>query len=79
MLDSLFHVLRTGCQWRHLLPQPAFLPWPAVCGYFRAFLGVGVWEVMRHHLVAMPREGAGREPSPTAVVIDMPFAEGDQT
>ncbi len=26
MLDSLFYVLRTGCQWRHLLPPPAFLP-----------------------------------------------------
>ncbi len=26
LLDSLFYVLRTGCQWRHLLPPPAFLP-----------------------------------------------------
>lgn len=34
---------------------------------------------MRHHLVVMLREGAGREPSPTATVIDMPLsAEGDQ-
>ena len=37
MLDSLFYVLRTGCQWRHLPPPPAFLPWPTVYGYFRAF------------------------------------------
>ncbi len=69
MLDSLFYVLRTGCQWRHL-PPPAFLPWPTVYGYFRAFLDAGVWESMRHHLVVMLREGAGREPSPTAAVID---------
>ncbi len=70
MLDSLFYVLRTGCQWRHLPPPPAFLPWPTVYGYFRAFLDAGVWESMRHHLVVMLREGMGREPSPTAAVID---------
>jgi len=70
MLDSLFYVLRTGCQWRHLPPPPAFLPWSTVYGYFRAFLDAGVWEAMRHHLVVMLREGAGREPSPTAAVID---------
>ncbi len=69
MLDSLFYVLRTGCQWRHL-PPPAFLPWPTVYGYFRAFLDAGVWESMRHHLVVMLREGMGRQPSPTAAVID---------
>ncbi len=70
MLDSLFYVLRTGCQWRHLPPPPAFLPWPTVYGYFRAFLDAGVWESMRHHLMVMLREGAGREPSLTAAVID---------
>ncbi len=26
MLDSLFYVLRTGCQWRYLPPLAAFLP-----------------------------------------------------
>jgi transposase len=29
-----------------------------------------ILEIMRHHLVVMLREGAGREPSPTAAVID---------
>ncbi len=70
MLDSLFYLLRTGCQWRHLPPPPAFLPWPTVYGYFRAFLSAGVWDSMRHHLVTTLREGAGREPSPTAAIID---------
>ena len=70
LLDSVFYLLRTGCQWRHLPPPPAFLPWSTVYGYFRAFLEAGVWESMRHHLVVMLREGAGREPSPTAAIID---------
>jgi putative transposase len=70
LLDSLFYLLRSGCQWRHLPPPPVFLPWPTVYGYFRTFLTAGVWESMRHHLVLMLRESAGREPGPTAAVID---------
>ena len=31
LLDGLFYVVRTGCQWRHL-PPPAFPPWPTVYG-----------------------------------------------
>ncbi len=36
----------------------------------RTFLSTGTWESMRHHLVTTLREGAGREPSPTAAIID---------
>ena len=70
LLDGLFYVVRTGCQWRHLPPPPAFPPWPTVYGYMRAFLHDGVWENLRHHLVVMLREGAGRDASPTAAIID---------
>jgi putative transposase len=70
MLDGLFHLVRTGCQWRHLPPPPAFPPWRTVYGYLRAFADEGVWEVIRHHLVVMLREREGKEPSPSAVVID---------
>ena len=70
LLDGLFYVVRTGCQWRHLPPPPAFPPCPTVYGYFRAFLAAGVWESLRHHLVVMVREGEGREARPTAAIID---------
>jgi len=70
LLDGLFYLVRTGCQWRHLPPPPAFPPWPTVYSYMRSFLDAGAWETMRHHLVIMLREGAGREPSPTAAIID---------
>lgn len=69
MLDGLFYVVRTGCQWRHLPPPPAFPSWPTVYGYMRAFLNAGTWESMRHHLVVMLREGVGREASPTAAIV----------
>jgi putative transposase len=70
LLDGLFYLLRTGCQWRHLPPPPAFPPWQTVYGYFRAFLKAGVWERLRHHLVVMLREQEGREASPTAAILD---------
>ena len=70
LLDGLFYLVRTGCQWRHLPPPPRFPPWPTVYGYFRAFLAAGVWESIRRRLLVMPREGEGREASPTAAIVD---------
>ena len=70
LLDGLFYLVRTGCQWRHLPPPPAFPPWPTVYGSMRRFLRDGVWKSMRHQFVVMLREGEGREPSPTATVLD---------
>jgi transposase len=70
LLDGLFYLVRTGCQWRHLPPPPAFPPWRTVYGYMRAFLAAGVWESIRHQFVVMLREGARREASPTAAIID---------
>ena len=70
LLDGLFDLVRTGCQWRHLPPPPASPPWRTVYGYMRAFASAGVWEAMRHQLVVMPRERQGQEPSPSAAIID---------
>jgi transposase len=53
-----------------LPPPPAFPPWRTVYGYMRAFASAGVWESIRHHLVVMLREREGREPSPTAAIVD---------
>jgi transposase len=70
LLDGLFHLVRTGCQWRHLPPPPAFPPWRTVYGHMRAFASAGVWGSIRHRLVVMLREREGREPSPTAAIVD---------
>jgi putative transposase len=67
LLDGLFYPVRTGCHWRHPPPPPAF---PPAYGYMCAFLRDGVWESIRHHFAVMLREGAGREASPTAAIID---------
>ena len=70
LLDGLFYLVRTGCQWRHLPPPPAFPPWRTIYGYMRAFADAGVWESIRHHLVMLLRERDGREPSPSAAIVD---------
>ncbi|HEX6013241.1 MAG TPA: IS5 family transposase [Geminicoccaceae bacterium] len=70
LLDALFYVVRTGCQWRHLPPPPLFPPWPTVYRHFRALLAAGTCESMRHRLVVTLRERDGREPSPSAAVVD---------
>ena len=70
LLDGLFYLVRTGCQWRHLPPPPVFPPWRTVYEYMRAFASAGVWETIRHHLVMMLRERDGRESSPGAAIVD---------
>jgi transposase len=70
LLSGLFYLERTGCQWRHLPPPPAFPPWPTVYGSMRTFLRDGVWESIRHQFVVMLHEGTGRDASPTAALID---------
>src|SRR5215203_1564798 len=42
ILDAIFYVLRSGCQWR-LLPHD-FPRWPTVYYYFRAWRLDGTWE-----------------------------------
>jgi transposase len=75
LLDGLFHLVRTGCRWRHPPPPPAFPPWRTVYGYMRAFADAGVWEAIRHHLVVMLRERDRREPSPSAAIVDTQSVE----
>src|SRR6476646_9217813 len=70
LLDGLFYVVRTGCQWRHLPPPPAFPPWRTIYGYMRDFASARVWEALSHHLVLMLRAQGDREPSPTAAIVD---------
>jgi putative transposase len=68
VLDGIFHVLRTGCQWRHLPPQ--FPPWQTTYAYLRAWMAAGVWDEVLAVLRIAAREAAGREASPSAAVID---------
>jgi len=68
VLDAIFYLLRTGCQWR-LLPKD-LPPYTTVQRYFYAWRDSGVWQSINHHLVMADRERVGRDTSPTAAVLD---------
>lgn len=68
ILNALFYVLRTGCQWRHL--PHSFPAWQTIYGYHRLFCATGVWERLNLELRVLLRLGQGRKAQPSAVVID---------
>jgi putative transposase len=68
LLDAIFYLLRTGCQWRQL-PKD-FPPWGTVaCQYYR-WRRQGVWERIHDTLHGRVRQQERREPRPTAGIID---------
>lgn len=68
VIDAIFYVLSSGCTWRHL-PRD-FPPRSTVQGYFYRWRDDGTWRSINHHLLMRAREQAGKEPSPSAGVID---------
>jgi len=68
IVDAILYIARTGCQWR-LLPKD-FPPFTTVQGYFYDWRDQGFFERINFELLLQAREAAGREPSPSAGVID---------
>jgi putative transposase len=68
ILNAILYVTRTGCQWR-MLPRD-FPPWPTVYGYFWRWTRSGLWERLNTVLVKTARQQAGRNPQPSAAIID---------
>lgn len=68
IMNAIFYVMRGGISWR-LLPD-SFPPWQTVYRWFAAFRDTGLFERINHALVMMDRQGAGREASPSAAIID---------
>src|SRR5579883_328163 len=68
LVDAIFYVLRTGCQWRQL-PHD-FPPWGTVSCQFCRWRRAGVWEQIEAVLHARVRQQAGKQPRPTAAILD---------
>jgi putative transposase len=68
ILNAIFYVVRTGCQWR-LLPHD-FPPWSTVHHYFRLWRLEGTWEKINAVLRERTRLRAGRDPQPSAGILD---------
>lgn len=68
VVNGLLYIARTGCQWR-MLPRE-FPHYSTVQRYFYAWRDDGTLERINFELLLQAREAAGREPSPSAGVID---------
>jgi transposase len=68
ILNAIFCVLRGGIAWR-FLPRE-FPPRTTVFRWFAQWRDTGNFERIKHLLVMADRERVGRDPSPSAAVID---------
>src|SRR5215208_2925711 len=70
VLNAIFYVLRSGCQWR-LLPHDFLLVrWPTVYHYFRQWRIDGTWEGINRALRERLRVHLNRDPQPSAGIVD---------
>jgi putative transposase len=66
--NGVFYVLRSGCAWRYLPRE--YGPWQTVYYYFRQWRRDGTWLQIHAQLRALARLHAGRDPTPSAAIID---------
>jgi transposase len=68
IVNAILHVLRTGCLWRQM---PHDLPnGKTAHHYFRIWSQQGMWEPIMAHLRKRVRVENGRDPEPSAAIID---------
>lgn len=73
IIDTILYVLVAGCAWR-LVPRD-LAPWDAAYRWFRHWSALGVWDEIHHALREQVRRTEGRDPEPTAAVLDSQTAQ----
>lgn len=68
LLNAMFYVTKTGCGWEWLPHE--FPKWKTVYHYFRVWRLKGVWEAIHTELRQAVRQSLGRNPQPSAAIID---------
>jgi len=68
ILNAIFYIVRGGCAWR-MLPHD-LPPWKTVYHYFRLWRTDGTWERLNTAWREAVREQDGREPTPSAAILD---------
>ncbi len=68
ILNAIYYVNRSGEQWR-MLPVD-FPPWQTVYGYYWRWKRNGLWAQINAILVRQVRQKAGRDPQPSAGILD---------
>jgi putative transposase len=68
VMNAILYIAASGCQWR-ALPKD-FPPCSTVQYYFYKWRGSGLWRRINDALVRRMRERQGRNPTPSAGIID---------
>jgi len=68
VVDAILYVVRNGGTWR-ALPHD-YPPWKTVYHYFRAWRLDGTWARIHDALAEQVRVRAGKQPTPSAAIID---------
>jgi putative transposase len=68
VLNAIFYLVRTGCQWR-MLPRE-FPKMSTVRYYFDKWREDGTWEALNDRLREQVRVAAGRAAEPSGAIID---------
>lgn len=77
VLDAIFYLVRGGIAWRQL--PVGFPPPTTVYDRFRAWAKAGVWQAIHDALRDLVRVYEGRDPLPTAAIIDSQSVRGADT
>ena len=73
ILDGIFYILRTGCQWRMLPPD--FPPWQTVYSSYRRWAENGLWKRLNDTLRIRLRQATGKKRHPSIAIIDSQSAK----
>ena len=68
LLNGIFYHVRGGASWR-MLPHD-LPPWGTVHYYYRRWRLDGTWQRMHDALRGRVRVAAGRDPQPSAAIVD---------
>lgn len=68
VVNAIFYINRTGCQWANL-PQD-YPNYNSVYYHYRKWCRDGTWEALNTALRRLERQQRGRDPEPTAGIID---------
>ena len=71
LLNAIFYVNRTGCQWRHL-PHD-FPHWKTVYNYFSKWKQLGKFEALNSLLRKRRQTSLGKLGNPSATIVDSQY------